>query len=190
MRVTINHLLDSATNTPSPNYDARPNGSDITMVVIHCISLPRGEFGTGLPSQLFTNCIDFEAHSELLELDGVRVSAHLLIDRAGAVTQFVPFDKRAWHAGLSVWQGKSNCNDSSIGIELEGTDDMAFEENQYDALIQVLTALFTRYPTLAIGNIVAHSEIALGRKTDPGRFFEWDRVFTQLISQSPVRQFT
>ena len=177
MVVTENHLLESAVARASPNCDARPSGFDVTTLVIHCISLPKGQFGTGLPAQLFLNAIDFARYPELEELRNYRVSAHLLIERTGAVTQFVPFNKRAWHAGESEWQGRKDCNDFSIGIELEGIDDGLFEDAQYDVLTNTLVALLRRYPTLSLGNVVGHSEIASGRKTDPGSGFDWQRVF-------------
>ena len=181
MDVSESHLFESAPLRPSSNCDARPVGIDVTTVVIHCISLPRGQFGTGLPAQLFLNAIDFDRYPELAELRDYRVSAHLLIERTGAVTQFVPFHKRAWHAGESEWQGRKDCNDFSIGIELEGTDEGLFEDAQYDALVDTLVALLRRYSTLSFGNVVGHSEIARGRKTDPGSGFDWQRVFRAVI---------
>lgn len=181
MKVSVAHRLEPATFVKSPNSNARPSGMDITTVVIHCISLPNGQFGTGLPEQLFLNAIDFEQYPELLELREYRVSAHLVIDRTGTVTQFVPFNERAWHAGESEWQGRQNCNDFSIGIELEGTDDSVFEDSQYDALVDTLVALLRRYPTISLGNIVGHSEIARGRKSDPGSGFEWRRLLKAVI---------
>ena len=181
MKVSVAHRLEPATFVKSPNSDARPSGMAITTVVIHCISLPKGQFGTGLPRQLFLNAIDFEQYPELLELRDYRVSAHIVIERTGEVTQFVPFNERAWHAGESEWQGRQNCNDFSIGIELEGTDDSAFEDLQYDALVDTLVALLQRYPTLSLGNIVGHSEIARERKADPGSGFEWQRLLKAVI---------
>ncbi len=183
MNVTENHLIDSAVFIRSPNFDLRSTGIDISTVVIHCISLPRGEFGTGLPAQLFLNTIDFNEHPELVELRDYRVSAHLLIERTGTLTQFVPFDKRAWHAGESEWQGREDCNDFSIGIELEGSDDSPFEDSQYTVLVDTLFALLNRYPTLSLGNIVGHNEIAAGRKTDPGVGFDWKRLLTAVTAQ-------
>ena len=177
MKVSEAHRLETAKFVHSPNSDARPTGIDITTVVVHCISLPKGEFGTGLPTQLFMNTIDLERYPELAELRDYRVSAHLLIERTGAVTQFVPFNMRAWHAGESEWQGRQNCNDFSIGIELEGTDEGLFEDAQYDALVDTVVALLRRYSTLTLGNVVGHSEIARGRKTDPGSGFDWERLF-------------
>ncbi|MCY4130829.1 MAG: 1,6-anhydro-N-acetylmuramyl-L-alanine amidase AmpD [Gammaproteobacteria bacterium] len=183
MRVSEAHRLEPAIFAKSPNFDARPIGIDVTIVVIHCISLPKGQFGTGLPTQLFLNAIDFEQYPKLEELREYRVSAHLLIERTGAVTQFVPFNERAWHAGESSWQGRKDCNDFSIGIELEGTDDAQFEDPQYEVLVETLVALLQRYSTLSVGNIVGHSEIAGGRKTDPGSGFDWQRLLKAVIAQ-------
>ena len=177
MKVSERHRIERATHVKSPNADGRPTHTEATTVVIHCISLPRGHFGTGLPTQLFLNSIDFEQYPDLAELRNSRVSAHLLIERTGTLTQFVPFDKRAWHAGASEWQGRKNCNDFSIGIELEGTDESSFEDSQYDVLVDTLVALLRRYSTLSLANVVGHSEIAPGRKTDPGRGFDWCRLF-------------
>lgn len=183
MNVTEKHLLKPVVFHRSPNSDARIGDIDITMVVIHCISLRRGSYGTGLPAQLFLNAINFDEHPDLVELRDYRVSAHLLIERTGATTQFVPFNERAWHAGESVWQGREDCNDFSIGIELEGTDDSPFEDSQYTVLIDILVALLSRYPTLSLGNIVGHNEVAVGRKTDPGVGFDWKRLLTSVISE-------
>ena len=183
MRVTEAHQLESATFVPSPNFDVRSVDTDITLVVIHCISLPKGQFGTGVPSQLFLNAIDFDEHPDLVELRDYRVSAHLLIERSGNVTQYVPFNDRAWHAGESEWQGRDDCNDFSIGIELEGTDDSPFEDSQYEILVDALVALLNKYPTLSLGNIVGHSEIAAGRKTDPGVAFDWKRLLSAVAAQ-------
>ena len=188
MIVTKNHRLQRAVFSESPNFDDRPIGTNLTTVVIHCISLPRGQYGTGVPSQLFTNTIDFDEHPDLVELQDYRVSAHLLVERTGVMNQFVPFDKRAWHAGTSEWQGQKDCNDFSIGIELEGTDDSPFEDSQYEVLVDTLVALFRRYRTLSLGNIVGHSEIARGRKSDPGESFDWRRVVSTLIAQLNYRQ--
>ena len=182
MRVSAAHRLEPVTFVQSPNFDARPTGIDVSTVVIHCISLPKGQFGAGLPAQLFLNAIDFEQYPELGELREYRVSAHLLIERTGDVTQFVPFNERAWHAGESIWQGRKDCNNYSIGIELEGTDDSPFEDEQYAVLVDTLIALLRRYPTLSLGNIVGHSEIALGRKTDPGSGFDWQRAIKAVIA--------
>jgi AmpD protein len=157
----------------SPNCDERPAGTNIELVVIHNISLPPGEFGGGAITGLFTNTLDHAAHPYFAALEGLRVSAHFLIRRDGEVLQFVACAKRAWHAGVSSWRGRSACNDFSIGIELEGTDDLPFAEVQYASLDALLHALKTRYP---IAGIAGHSEISPSRKTDPGPHFEWARV--------------
>ena len=183
MRITDAHHLEPATFLQSPNFDARSVGTDVTMIVIHCISLPRGHYGTGLPAQLFLNAIDFDKYPDLVELRDYHVSAHLLIERTGALTQFEPFNKRAWHAGESEWRGREDCNDFSIGIELEGTDDSEFEDSQYAVLVDTLVALLRRYPTLSLGNVVGHNEVALGRKTDPGFGFDWQRLLSAVIAR-------
>lgn len=157
----------------SPNADDRPTGTAIELVVIHNISLPPGRFGGPGIVELFTNCLDPDAHPYYAGIHALRVSAHFLIRRDGSLIQFVSCDRRAWHAGLSTWRGRERCNDFSIGIELEGTDDQPFTEAQYDRLDRVLTALETRYP---ITGIAGHSDIAPGRKTDPGPCFDWRRV--------------
>jgi N-acetyl-anhydromuramoyl-L-alanine amidase len=157
----------------SPNCDERPAGTAIELVVIHNISLPPGVFGGGAIAALFTNTLAHAAHPYFATLEGLRVSAHFLIRRDGEILQFVPCAKRAWHAGASSWRGRNACNDFSIGIELEGTDDLPFTEAQYAALAALLSALGARYP---IAGIAGHSEIAPSRKTDPGPHFEWSRV--------------
>ena len=157
---------------PSPNCDARPAGSAIELLVIHNISLPPGEFGGPGIVELFTNRLDPGAHPYYREIAGRRVSAHFLIRRDGELLQFVPCGLRAWHAGESNWRGRSRCNDFSIGIELEGTDDVPFEDAQYRRLAGLARALATAYPGIPS---VGHSDIAPGRKTDPGPCFDWAR---------------
>ncbi|MFZ5483666.1 MAG: 1,6-anhydro-N-acetylmuramyl-L-alanine amidase AmpD [Pseudomonadota bacterium] len=157
----------------SPNADDRPTGTAIELVVIHNISLPPGQFGGPGIVELFTNCLDPDAHPYYAGIHALRVSAHFLIRRDGSLIQCVSCDRRAWHAGLSTWRGRERCNDFSIGIELEGTDDLPFAEAQYDRLDQVLAALESRYPIIGIAG---HSDIAPGRKTDPGPCFDWRRV--------------
>ncbi|HSG87767.1 MAG TPA: 1,6-anhydro-N-acetylmuramyl-L-alanine amidase AmpD [Pseudomonadales bacterium] len=168
--------LGGARRCPSPNFDARPAGARIELIVIHGISLPPGCFGTGHVDALFTNALDPDAHPEYEELCAMRVSSHLLIDRTGACVQYVPFDARAWHAGLSEWCGRSGCNDFSIGIELEGTDDVPYTDAQYATLATVVGDLRRRYPDLSDTALVGHADIAPGRKTDPGPAFDWDRL--------------
>jgi AmpD protein len=170
------HRLVGARQCLSPNCNERPPGQAPELVVIHCISLPPGRFGSGDVDRLFTNCLDPERHPDYPELCAMQVSAHLLVDRRGECTQFVPFDLRAWHAGVSSWQGRPGCNDYSIGIELEGADDVPYEEAQYRTLARVIRALWAAYPTLGRNALAGHSEIAPGRKTDPGPAFDWARL--------------
>lgn len=165
--------LDEARRVPSPNFDARSTGGSIELIVIHNISLPPGRYGGGHVARLFTNTLDHSADPFFAEIAGARVSAHLLIERDGITTQFVSFAERAWHAGTSLFNGRSGCNDFSIGIELEGTDFEAFTEEQYGTLNLVIDALLAAYPIKALRG---HSDIARDRKTDPGPFFDWHRV--------------
>lgn len=144
--------------------------------MVHNISLPPGEFGSGYVHQLFTNTLDVTSHSYFESLAGLRVSSHLLIERDGGLTQFVPFNKRAWHAGESCYQGRHACNDFSIGIELEGTDECEFTPQQYQILRHLVECLLTSYPSLSRQAIVGHSDIAPGRKTDPGPNFDWQQI--------------
>lgn len=166
----------------SPHCDTRPDPDDIALVVIHNISLPPGEFGGAWIDQLLLGTLDPEAHPYFHKLRDTRVSAHLCIFRDGEVTQYVPFDRRAWHAGVSSWQGRERCNDFSIGIELEGSDDIAFEPVQYQRLVQVLLALFARYPRLGSRKLTGHSDIAPNRKTDPGPYFDWVHLHNLLAA--------
>ncbi len=165
---------------PSPNYDDRPEGIEICLLVIHGISLPPGEFGSSCIEQLFCNTLDSGSHPYFERLKGLKVSAHLLIDRKGNVIQFVPFHKRAWHAGQSAYNGRENCNDFSIGIELEGADDVDYETIQYEMLADVITELQQAWPLLAGANIRGHCHIAPDRKTDPGPAFDWGRLYLLL----------
>ncbi len=176
-------LLDIARHAPSPNADARPDATDISLIVVHCISLPPGEFDAGSDwiERFFCNDLPRDAHPYFAEICDMRVSAHVLIRRDGGVVQFVPFHRRAWHAGASSYNGRERCNDFSVGIELEGTDDDPFEDAQYDALAQLVTALRQTYPRIG-DNITGHSDIAPGRKTDPGSGFDWPRL-RRLIRQ-------
>lgn len=165
--------LESATPIPSPNWDLRPPGTAISLVVIHNISLPPGVFGGEAVIELFTNRLDWEAHPYYAQIRGMRVSSHFLIRRDGELIQFVPCAYRAWHAGVSIWEGRERCNDFSIGIELEGSDELPFDEAQYRTLRPLIATLKNRY---AIEAIVGHSDIAPGRKTDPGPHFDWRRL--------------
>lgn len=162
--------------TPSPFYDERPEGEIISLLVLHNISLPAGQYGTGDIKKLFTGTIDTSAHPSYHDLAGVKVSAHCVIYRNGEVEQFVPLTKRAWHAGLSVFQGRNRCNDCAIGIEMEGCDFAPFTNEQYQSLIRVTQNIIDAYPAITIGRIIGHSDIAFGRKTDPGEFFDWCRL--------------
>ncbi len=168
-------LLGAARQVPSPNCDARPPGSRIELIVIHSISLPPGCFGGDAIAQLFTNCLDPSADPYFQCIAGLTVSAHFLIRRDGELVQFVPCQSRAWHAGESQWRGRGRCNDFSVGIELEGSDDVPFEEVQYAVLGRLVAALRDAYP---IAECVGHQDIALprGRKTDPGPHFDWARL--------------
>ena len=160
----------------SPNFDARPVGSEIELIVVHAISLPPGEFGGGDIDRLFQNCLDPTKHPYFEAIDGIKVSAHLLIERTGVLKQFVATAYRAWHSGVSTFAGRTACNDFSIGIELEGCDDLPFEPEQYDTLTDVLAELCAHYPAVNSTRIVGHCDIALGRKTDPGPLFEWQMM--------------
>lgn len=174
------HWLPGVRQLPSSNFNLRPVDTDIHLLVIHNISLPAGHFGGGYIEQLFTNCLDCSAHASFEDLQGLKVSSHLLINRQGFITQFVPLNLRAWHAGESIYNGCSNCNDFSIGIELEGTDDCHYTPLQYQALITLTRQLINDYPGLTPASIVGHCDIAPGRKTDPGSAFEWDYYLSQL----------
>ena len=174
MRVDIpTGLLIGVKQVLSPYFDARPSGMVADLVVLHGISLPPGEFGGPWISRLFTGNLPPEAHIEFRERAGLRVSAHLLVRRDGGLVQYVPFNQRAWHAGRSSWQGRDACNDFSIGIELEGTDDRPYTGAQYRMLSRLVRALAARY---GIREVVGHSDVAPGRKTDPGSRFDWRRV--------------
>ncbi len=169
----------------SPNQNARPDPLDVCLIVVHGISLPPGEFGTGAVARFFCNTLDCTADPRLADLEGVRVSAHLFVSRRGAVTQFVPLHRRAWHAGVSCWRGRTGCNDFSVGIELEGTDESGYTNRQYGALADILDTLIAHYPRIDRSAVVGHSEIAPGRKTDPGPHFDWRRVQGGLWSLQP-----
>lgn len=166
-------LLVPVRYLPSAHHDERPQGEVIDMIVIHNISLPPAKFGTGAIEQFFCDELDFNADPYFLTIAHLKVSSHLLIHRTGEITQFVPFSKRAWHAGQSYFNGRERCNDFSIGIELEGTDDIEFEKNQYTSLVAVIELLRQSYPEITRERIVGHSDIAPGRKTDPGPKFDW-----------------
>lgn len=162
---------------PSPNFGPRPAGAQIDLVVLHSISLPPGRYGGDEVQALFTNRLDWDAHPYFQQIRGLEVSAHFYVRRDGAIWQFVSADDRAWHAGASSWRGRSNCNDDSVGIELEGLEGDAFELAQYAALARLMPALAQRYP---IAHVAGHEHIAPGRKQDPGPGFDWRRLRRQL----------
>ncbi len=170
------HWLTDITRIPSPNSDERPDPEDISLLVIHCISLPPGEFGNHYIDQLFCNQLNLNEHPYFKDIYQLTVSAHLLIKRDGSCAQYVPFDKRAWHAGKSIYEGRERCNDFSIGIELEGTELVDYTDQQYAQLAKVVRILFEAYPKLSTQRITGHSDIAPGRKTDPGSSFDWQRL--------------
>ena len=181
--ILVDGLLPDILFVPSPNCDERPSGAAVSLIVIHAISLPPGEFGGDGIERLFTNRLDPAAHPYYSEIHDLRVSTHFLIRRSGTLVQFVPCDKRAWHAGLSSWRGRTRCNDFSIGIELEGCDSVAFEEAQYHVLTGLLDLLKRCYP---LAEIAGHADIAPGRKTDPGPQFDWKRIVRYLPSNAKM----
>jgi N-acetyl-anhydromuramoyl-L-alanine amidase len=160
----------------SPNFDSRPAGTEADLIVVHGISLPPGEFGGPWIDRLFTNALPPDGHPYFAEVAGLRVSSHLCIGRDGGVTQYVRFTERAWHAGQSSYNGRDACNDFSIGVELEGTDTLAYEAVQYESLAKVIAALCAVYPTLSPARLVGHSDVSPGRKTDPGGAFDWSHA--------------
>ena len=169
-------LLVGARQVLSPHHDSRPADAATDLIVLHGISLPPGEFGGPAIEQLFTGGLSSDAHPYFRQIAALRVSAHVLVRRDGELVQFVPFGKRAWHAGVSAYEGRAGCNDFSVGIELEGTDDVPYTDAQYARTAAVLRALFKVYPDLAPTRVVGHSDIAPGRKTDPGPAFDWTRL--------------
>lgn len=173
-------LLTGVKHIPSPNFNDRARDESIYLLVIHCISLPPGNYYGGSVERFFTNALDHNEHEYFEHLKGVEVSSHLFIRRNGFVIQFVPFHKRAWHAGASQFEGREDCNDFSIGIELEGKDDYIYTEAQYNVLAQITKVLQNKYPAISDSNIVGHEHIAPGRKTDPGGLFDWDK-FRSLV---------
>jgi AmpD protein len=178
MRIDAAGLLEGVRFVASPNCDERPEGTRIELLVLHAISLPPGEFGGRAIEHLFLNRLDPAAHPYYSGIAALRVSAHFLVRRTGDLVQFVPCRKRAWHAGVSQWRGRAACNDFSVGIELEGTDEAPFEARQYEVLAELTHAIERAYP---IAEIVGHADIAPGRKTDPGPCFDWAR-YRQLLA--------
>ncbi len=175
-------LLTGVRQVLSPHCDARPAGTVAELLVVHGISLPPGEFGGPWIDRLFTGTLPPEAHPFFRELAAARLSAHALVRRDGAIVQYVPFGERAWHAGASQYRGRSTCNDFSVGVELEGTDDTPYTEAQYQQLAALAAALLAAYASLSAEHIVGHSDIAPGRKTDPGAAFDWPH-FRALLSE-------
>ncbi len=171
-----NGLMHGIRQVASPNRDSRPPGVETDLIVVHGISLPPGEFGGPWIDRLFTNALPAEVHPYFAEVASFRVSSHLVLARDGAATQYVGFNERAWHAGKSCYQGREACNDFSIGVELEGTDTLPYEAEQYAALADVVAALCAAYPRLSPHRLVGHSDIAPGRKTDPGPAFDWSHA--------------
>ena len=172
--------LEPATQCHSPNQDERPADAQPDLVIVHGISLPPGEFGGPHIEQLFGNCLDWDAHPYFAGIRGIEVSAHLLVRRDGSVLQFVPFTRRAWHAGASAFRGRQRCNDFAIGIELEGEDDTPYTDSQYGVLANILTALFRTYPALNARQVAGHCDVSPGRKSDPGPAFDWLRLYDEL----------
>jgi AmpD protein len=177
--------MRDARHVPSPNCDARPNGMQADLIVVHGISMPPGEFGGPWIDRMFTNTLPREYHPFFEEVAALTVSSHLLIRRDGERVQYVPFHERAWHAGVSSYEGRERCNDFSIGIELEGTDVDPYEPAQYRVLAATIRALCDAYPTLSIERVTGHSDIAPGRKWDPGQRFDWPRLRAMLRVSSP-----
>ena len=175
-------IVRAARQVPSPNCDDRPQGTKISLLVVHNISLPPARFGGDAVEQFFTNRLDPSAHPYFATIAGQRVSAHFLIRRDGRLIQFVPCERRAWHAGESRWRGRERCNDFSIGVELEGTDELPYEAAQYAMLVRLIRALRQHYP---IADVAGHSDIAPGRKTDPGSAFDWARFRRLLAERKP-----
>ncbi len=172
--------LPGIPHTPSPNCDARPRPGKVDLLVIHNISLPPGEFGGDQVEALFQNRLDPEAHPYFHDIAGLRVSAHLFIRRDGAAQQFVALDRRAWHAGVSCFRGRGRCNDFSIGIELEGTDELPYTDAQYQRLVALTRQIQTLFPAIDREHVTGHADIAPGRKTDPGPAFDWARYLDAL----------
>jgi len=169
-------LIENSPYIASPNADARPADADIDLIVIHSISLPPGEYGGPWIEKLFTNQLPADQHPYFQEVHQMKVSSHVLIRRDGTVQQFVPFHQRAWHAGQSCYEGRETCNNFSIGIELEGTDNSTFEDIQYQKLAELIDALSASYPGINKTRLTGHSDIAPGRKTDPGTGFDWNQL--------------
>jgi len=187
---TESGLLRTARQVPSPNCDGRPAGVAPDLIVVHGISLPPAQFGGPWIDRLFTNTLPAHHHPYFADIAARKVSSHLLLRRDGEVVQYVPFQRRAWHAGVSSYRGREKCNDFSIGIELEGADEIAYEPAQYRMLSTLILQLCAAYPSLSLERIAGHSDIAPGRKTDPGPAFDWARLraLLQFGAQMSLRQ--
>lgn len=181
-----NGWWSAARRCESPNFGPRPAGAEVTLAVLHSISLPPGEYGGDAIEQFFTNRLDFDAHPYYGSLRGLRVSAHFVVRRGGELLQFVRSDDRAWHAGASSWRGRANCNDYSVGVELEGLEGGLFEDAQYRVLARLLAALARRHP---IGEVVGHEHVSPGRKHDPGARFDWMRLAALMPARGPRLPF-
>jgi AmpD protein len=182
LAIDAHGIAAAAAQLPSPNQDNRPSGSNVSLIVVHGISLPPGRFGGDGVARLFANSLDPGAHPYYAGIAHLRVSSHFFIRRDGELVQFVACGRRAWHAGVSSWRGRTGCNDYSIGIELEGTDDLPYASAQYLALARLARAIRRRYP---IRDMVGHSDVAPGRKTDPGPMFDWSRL-GRLLGAAPT----
>ena len=175
-----NHIFKESKYFKSPNFNDRPNSSDIRLLVIHCISLPPNNYGGDYVKDFFLNKLQSSEHEYFESIKNLKVSSHLFINRAGEVLQFVPFDKRAWHAGESSFNGVSDCNNFSIGIELEGSVDDFYSEEQYKILIDITNEIIKKYPLIKKDCVVGHSDVSPGRKSDPGDRFDWKRFLEAL----------
>ncbi|MEE9345091.1 MAG: 1,6-anhydro-N-acetylmuramyl-L-alanine amidase AmpD [Methylococcales bacterium] len=181
-----NHWLNNVRHLLSPNCDKRTDENDISLIVIHCISLPPRQYGTAYIDQLFTNCLNADEHQYFKEIHKFKVSSHLLISRKGTITQYVPFNLRAWHAGQSSYYARACCNDFSIGIELEGIETDLYTDHQYTQLVDVISILLNNYTKLSANDITGHSDIAPGRKQDPGPTFDWHRLRCMLAKKTEI----
>ena len=179
-------LMRGARQIASPNHDSRPAGVEADLIVVHGISLPPGEYGGPWIDRLFTNTLPADVHPYFAEIGALHVSSHLAVTRDGAVTQYVRFTDRAWHAGKSHFEGREACNDFSVGVELEGTDTQPYTAAQYDRLAEIVAALCAAYPRLSPARLVGHSDIAPGRKTDPGPAFDWPRARRLIAAVVPA----
>lgn len=179
-------LIRPAEQCPSPNQDSRPDGAEPDLIVIHGISLPPGEFGGPQVEQLFTNRLDWDAHPYFSEIRNLKVSSHLFVRREGKLIQFVPFSRRAWHAGASCYRDRQNCNDFSIGIELEGEDATPYSDSQYVVLTRIIDVLQATYPSLSARRVAGHCDVSPNRKSDPGPAFDWLRLYDGLSNNTEV----